>query len=425
MRILHIDKFLDAADPASGGLGAYMPVVTRLLRAAGHTVLHFGCVAAERAQARHDPAPPAWAEHLAEMPPFIDYAALTGRWRRIRGGFRIIHDHVAASRLDAFLSRHPADVAHVHRIYHHLTPSVLPVLRRRGIPVVMSVRDYRLLCPAKLFLRDGRTCRRCQPHRYWNCLLGNCGGDRPASAAVALETFLQRFFRRYVQNVDFFLCPSQFMADAMREDAVPANKIRWIPHPVAAPASPAEAAQRDDVILYVGRLSAEKGLDLMLDVAEALPDARVNIVGDGPMRQWLADQAGSRGLKNVTMTGHVPNEQLGRHYCQAAVVVVPSRCFENSPYAMLEAMLAGRCVVAPAHGPIGEWIRDGQTGRLFRPGDREDLVRVVGEALSDRAGRDRIARAGRQLVRDRHDPDRAVGRLIDVYEEALGRCESP
>jgi len=415
LRILQIDKFLDATAPASGGLGTYMPVVTAWLRRAGHSVLHFGCV-----------PPGAAGGPAAGMPPYVDYRRLHGPAAKLRGALRILHDFSAAAKLEAFLARNRVDVAHVHRLYHHLTPSILPSLTRRGIPVVMSVRDYRLLCPVKAFLRRGRVCMRCMPHRYHHCVLGRCAGDLPRSAVAAFETAFQRFFRRYVQAVEAFLCPSRFMADCLAADGVPAHKIELMPNPIQPLAAPADTVAGDGAtILYVGRLSEEKGPDLMLDLAEALPAETVTIVGEGPMRPWLQSRIEQRGLRNIRLTGHVPHDRLGRHYAAAAVVVVPSRCLENSPHTLLEGMLAGRCVVAPDHGPIREWVRDGRTGRTFRPGDAADLVGVVGEVLADPRARQRMGRAGRELVRRRHDPDEAVGRLLAVYERVVRRCESP
>jgi glycosyltransferase involved in cell wall biosynthesis len=401
---------MDAALPQAGGPGTFIALFTRRARQAGHSVLHFGCVGQ---------AGP------AEMPRFIDYTRLDGLAANTLGALRILHDPVAAGRLDAFLARRRVDVAHVHNIYHHLTPSIFPVLRRRGIPVVMSVRDYRLFCGVKAFLRRNEVCTRCLPHRYWNCVLHRCAGGRAASAAVALETFVQRFLRRYIQNVEMFLCPSRFMAKVLLADDVPANKVAVLPNPIEPPARPATTGRQKRRILYVGRLSEEKGPDLMLDVAEALPRVEVSIVGDGPEKESLEQDSRRRGLRNVVFYGHVPHAELGVHYGRASVVVLPSRCMENSPHAMLEGMVWGRCVVAPAHGPIEEWVRDGRTGRLFRPGDGADLARVVAEAMGDAAGRRRMGRAAADMVRTRHDPADIVARLLEIYGEAICRCESP
>ena len=410
MRILQIDKFLDSGLPAAGGVGRQAFLLTDYLQRAGHEVLHFGCVTEAAAGA---------------MPRFIDYTRLDGAGEKLRGAVRILHDLAAARKLDAFLKTHHADVAHAHNLYHHLTPSVLGVLRRRRVPVVLTVHDYRLMCPVKHFWRRGEACMKCLPHRWWNCVTDNCAAGRLASAAVAFETFFQRFFRRYIQNVQRVVCPSRFLRRALETDGWPRNKLTVVANPIEPFELAACQVGREDRVLFLGRLSEEKGPELMLDLAAAMPEVTVTLLGDGAMLGWLRSEAERRGLGNVSLPGHVPAEQLKPYFAEAGVVVVPSRCFEVSPQAALEGMLARRCVVAPAHGPATELISDGRTGRLFAPGDSNDLARVVGEVLADPAARAAMGEAASHAVRDRHDPSRVVDRLVEIYKEAMRQCELP
>ena len=410
MRILQIDKFLDTTLPQAGGVGRQIELISAGLRRAGHTVMHFGCVVGDQ------PGP---------MPAFIDYTQLAGPWQKLRGAFRILHDFTAARKLEAFLAGRRIDVAHVHNLYHHLTPSVLGVLRRRGIPVVQTVHDYRLLCPTKHFYHRGNVCTKCAGHRYWHCVLEDCGEGRLPSAAAAAETLYQRFFRRYIRGVRRVICPTRFVYRALRSNGYPSNKLTVAPNAVVAPDGPAGSPGRDDRVLYVGRLSEEKGPDLMLALASALPRVQVTLLGAGEMMDRLSESVERTGLSNVSLAGHVPPDRLGCYFAEAGAVVVPSRCFEVSPLAILEGMAFGRCVVAPAHGPALEQIDDGRTGRLFRPGDPNDLARVVGEVLADPDGRAAMGRAAAEAVRQRHDPDRAVARLVEIYREAMRSCESP
>ena len=410
MRILQIDKFLDSDLPEAGGVGRQVAVLTDGLQRAGHQVLRFGCVVGK---------PP------GEMPEFVDYTALPDLAARIRGAVRIVHNSSAARKLERFLSANPADVAHVHNLYHHLTPSVLGVLRRRGVPAVMTVHDYRLMCPVKHFFRMGEVCTRCLPHRYWHCVLDNCAGSPWAGAAVAAETFIQRFFRRYLQNVQRVLCPSRFVYRALRRDGFPAGKLAVLANPVVFSGPPAEGPGADGRVLYLGRISPEKGPEMMLHLAGLMREVQVTILGDGPMMDDLRAEARRRRLDNVSLPGHVAHEQVGRYLAEAGAVVVPSRCFEVSPLAVLEGMLAGRVVVAPAHGPAGEWIQDGKNGRLFRPGDAGDMARVVAEVLANAPARAEMGRAAASRVRQRHECEAIVARLVEHYREAIRQCESP
>lgn len=396
MRILHIEKFYEGV----GGTGTYLELVTGLQRARGHEVFRFGCVGPG--------GPP-------EMPRFRDFAAR----RNPLDLARMIHNVEAADKLDALLRRRPADVAHLHNIYHHLTPSILPVLARRGVGIVMRAADYRLACPTKHFLRPDGPCTRCLGNRFFHAASPRCAGL--AGAALAVESYVQRFFRRYFRLVSFFLCPTRFMAGILRRAGAPAGKIVVLPNlvrPFRLP--PADPNGRD--LLFAGRLSAEKAPGLMLDLAEQVGDARVTLAGDGPLREALQADIARRGLRNVTLAGPLAPKQLEGYYAQAAAVVLTSACYENSPMSMLEAMAAGRCVIVPDHPPLREWVRDGRTGRLFSPGDARSLERVAREVLADPAGRARMADAAGKLVRRRHDAGAILDELDRLYEDAIRRC---
>jgi len=396
MRILHVEKFL----PPTGGVGSYIRRLAELQRSDGHEVLHFGCAGGEG----------------GEMPSFFDFTAARGP---LALG-RMIHNNRAAANLEAFLRRNNIDVAHLHNIYHHLTPSILPVLARRRIGIVMTVHDYRLACPTKHFLRADGLCTRCLANKFYHAASRRCAGL--GGAALAVESFFQRFFRRYFRWVDLFLCPSRYLRGVLLRTGLPASKAvvsRYVVDTVRLGRGRSRAGGE---LLYAGRLSDEKAPQMMLGLAEALPQVSIVIAGSGPLADSLQEQVRRRELSNVTLTGHLDRDRLGSHLARATAVVITSRCLENSPLSMLEAMSAGRCVIAPAHPPLMEWIIDGQTGRLFVPGDTGSLVKVAAEVLGDAAGRREMARRARELIARRHDADMIIVRLHGLYEEAIRRC---
>jgi len=397
VRILHIEKFF----PPTGGVGSYLRRLSELQRRGGHEVFQFGCVGPQ--------GPP-------EMPRFCDYTAERGP-----GAFlRMIHNSQAAARLEAFLRRRSVDVAHLHNIYHHLSPSILPVLARRRIGIVMTVHDYRLACPTKYFLRPDGVCTRCVPNKFYHAASPRCAGL--GGAALAVESLIQRLGRRYYRWVDLFLCPTRFMRDVLRRTGVPAGKAVIVPNVIEPIGLPADQAQQAGEVLFTGRLSEEKGPGLLVDAAGRLADVRFVIVGDGVVLGELRREVHRRALSNVLLEGHVDHEQLGRYLARATAVVITSRWPENSPQSMLEAMAAGRCVIVPDHKPLREWVRDGRTGRLFVPEDAASLERVVREVLGDKPGREKMARAAAALVARRHDDEATVARLEAIYKEANRRC---
>lgn len=398
MRILQIDKFLACAGGLAGGTSRYIEQLTARLTARGHTVDAWGC------------AGPAATE---ERPAFVDFTT-TGP----RSLPRMIHSRQAATTLERFLASRSFDIAHLHSIYHHLTPSILPVLRRAGLAVVMTVHDYRLLCPTRHLVRPDGPCRRCVPNRFYHAVSPRCAGLR--GLALAAESYVQHISRRYSRGVDALLCPSRTLAALLQEAGYPPETVRTLPNLVAEIDLPAATPPGQNMVLYAGRLSEEKAPELCLEIARQRPDAEVVLAGAGPMEDSLRATVLAEGLSNVSLPGMVGDEALAELLARAAVVVIPSRAMENAPASMLEAMWAGRCVVAVDQPSLREWIDDGVTGRVFGWGDAAGLARVVGQVLDDEPTRTAMARAGRELVRTRHAPAALMEQLEATYRQCAG-----
>jgi len=367
-------------------------------------VLHFGC---------------AGETGPAGRPEFVDF---TGE-RNLRSAVRMLYHPPAGAMLERFLRSRPVDVAHLHNVYHHLTASILPVLARHGVGVVMTVHDYRQIGREKLFWRWGlgdpaggeddgftREARR------------RCTGA--SGATLRLRWEIERACRWYSRWVDVFCCPTRFLCGLLRDAGTPRGKIEYVPVPVDEIFSIPSAAMPHDapVVLFVGRLQPEKSPGLMLDLAGRLPNVNVELAGDGPLRETLESRIGCERLVNVRLLGHVPAERMPKLYAAVDAIVVSSRCMENSPVAMLEAMSAGLCPVVPDQPPLREWIADGRTGRRYATGDAEALARVVGETLADAGLRRHMGESARRLVRERHDPARCAEKIETLYETARRRC---
>jgi len=402
VRILHVEKQLSLR----AGIGSYVRCLSRIQAAGGHEVGFFTC---------------ANGDGEAGAPRFFDFTAT----RSPRAMLRMIHNEEAAETLADVLRARRYDVAHLHNVYHHLTPSILPVLSNRRIGIVMSVHDYRLACPTKHFLRADGLCTRCLPNRFYHAASPRCAGM--GGAALAVESLFQRLFRRYFRWVDLFVCPTRFMREVLLRTGLPASKAVVVPNVIgdcglAGTAGDEKAPPGGRELLFAGRLSEEKSPQLMLELARRIRSVRVVIAGDGPLRDALHARAADETLDNVTFTAQVDRRALMRLLARATAVVLPSRCMENSPQTMLEAMAAGRCVIVSDHPPLMEWVQDKVTGRVFRSGEAHSLCRVAQEVLGDEAARSRMALAGQRLVTLRHD-GQAIARQIDeLYEEAIRRC---
>ncbi|MDP2314418.1 MAG: glycosyltransferase family 4 protein [Pseudomonadota bacterium] len=367
------------------------------LEARGHTVAPFAM--------RH-PAnlPSPWE---VRFPPQLDVWSVRGV-ARLAAVAASIHSFAAARAMTALLADHRPDVAHLHHVHRHLTPSILEPLRKAGVPVVWTVHDYELICANGQLYTQGAPCTRCKGHAYDNAVRYRCKRDDLAqSAAVALEKWVHARMGLWTR-VDRFLCPSRFLAEQLVAFGVPADRVTHLPNPVLpAPAG----GPIGDHWLYAGRLSPEKGVDDLLDAARRLPARLLHVYGDGPERARLERTA----PPNVRFFGNVPPLRLAAALREAGVVAVPSRWPENFPYAVLEGQLAGRAVVASAVGGIPEQIDDGVDGVLVPPSTPARLADAVEALLSDRAHAARLGARGRERVLRDRAVDPFITRLEAIY----------
>ncbi len=396
--LLLVNKFWHDAGP-SGGVGRYVLQEAEDLAGLGWRVVPF---AIDDGDARPSP----WGAHFA---PARDYRSPRWSRRAPSDALALIWNVEAARRLDALLRETRPDVAHLHNIYHHLSPSILPVLSRHGVPIVMTLHDLRLLCPAIHMLRRGRVCERCRGGRFYEAVLGACVKEsRAASLLAAVETAhhaLRRLYRRHVWR---FFCPSRFYCDKFAAWGWPPDKIEHLPNFVDLDAWRFRPPADSGSYLYFGRVSAEKGLADLLD-AQALWERSgdalmLRIAGTGPWEDHLRRRLAATGPCRVEFMGPLAGEALHAAVAQARFTVLPSAWYENAPLSVLESMAAGRPVAGSDIGGIPELITDGRDGVLFRPGDAASILTGLkrAAALGPEAGAAARAKAERLWSRSAH-----------------------
>ncbi len=327
------------------------------------------------------------------------------------------------------LARQPVDIVHAHSVSMRLSPLPLRAAAERGTPVVMTVHDFNYICPRKWMIDPaGRPCARGLGAA---CLVLDChSGKRgrrhlPYHGLRWLKILLHRALLRRL--VDVFVAPSEALAAWLRRElAVAPERIVHIPNFVYAPPGPPPrpgATRRD--VLFVGRLSPEKGVDCLLRAFPAVrsrfPEVRLTIAGDGPARGSLERLALRLGLVDATVfTGMLSHELLHDRHATARCTVFPSLWLENCPMGVLEAMAAGAAIVASRVGGIPEIIRDGETGLLFERGESGQLAAQVTRILGDSALEARLGSAARVESDRRFSPQAHRSQLLGLYERCLG-----
>ncbi len=348
---------------------------------------------------------------------FVENAPLLrSRTARLHAAARARWNPEMVERIARFLSEHPADVAHVHNFFPLLSPAAHVTLKALGIPVVQTLHNYRLACANGAFLRDGRPCEECVVRGPWRAVRWGClRGSRLASAVWAEATATHRRRGTWHECVDRFVAPSEFTRRKLVAAGLPAERIVVKPNPVADPGPPAPPGRG---AVYVGRLSPEKGVALLLDAWRTLPGAPpLAIAGGGPEAASLRERA--RGIPGVRFLGEVSRERVQDLLAAAAFAVAPSLWYEVFPVAVAEAMAAGRAVVASDAGALSELVEHGATGLLFRSGDAASLAAACQSLLDDAQQSAALGREARARYEDELTPERGTQRLLAVYAEVV------
>ena len=284
------------------------------------------------------------------------------------------------------LRRERPDVVNVHNLYPFISPAALFECKKSGVPVVMTIHNFRLICPTGLFMRDGLPCEVClERGNEWSCVRYNCEYSRLKSIGYTLRNVYARWTGAYRKNVAAFACITDFQRQKLIAAGYEAERVTVIPNGIDAPAS--YDLTGGNYVAYIGRLSYEKGYDLLIEVARRNPSIPFRFAGA------KREQSDMEIPGNVEFMGYLQKEELSDFICHSRFVVMPSRCYEGFPMAILEAACYGKPTIGPAHGGFTEIIGRGEQaiGDLFEPNNLDDLERKV-VSLWNRP--DEIARLG-------------------------------
>ena len=355
-----------------------------------------------------------WAQY---WPKYVEYGGSLAIAEQVRAAWRGIYSREVRRKAQHLFREFRPDVVHLHSVHFHLTLAVVAAAKSLGLPVVWTLHDYRTVCPATHLLRHGELCEACAGGHYWHCLTGRCKAD---SAAKSLITTVESYVsaaRGYLRRVDTYVAPSAFLEETVKRMGLPAREIVVVPNPVSKPLG-ISAAERSGV-LCVGRLTHEKGVDVLLRALQGLSGVEVHVAGEGPLREQLEALATSLGVA-ATFLGRVAPERVGSLMASAAILCVPSTCYENCPTAVLEAMSAGLPVVASDLGGLTELLEGGRCGTLFPAGDVAALQAGIQQALASPEELNAMAERAQARVATTHDPELFLDRIEGIYSPLTG-----
>jgi glycosyltransferase involved in cell wall biosynthesis len=409
MKILMCHKF----HFLSGGAERYLFDLRRGLSGLGHTVIDFST---QNAKNEH-------SDYSGYFVKGLNFSQISARrpLYNIKAAMNFIYSSEARKNIERLIDEFKPDIAHIHNIYHHLSVSILNIFRKRRIPVIMTLHDYKLICPNYSLFIEGMPCERCKHKNYFNAFIHKClKSSYMASALACLEMHLYDIFKIYENNVDLFIAPSIFIKNKMVDFGIDSKKIYHLPYAIDLDCFSPDF-EKGKYILYFGSLSYKKGIQTLLKSAVYLKNFPIKIIGDGPQKKEFEQAAYKERLMNVEFLGHKERDELAHFIRDALFVVVPSAWYEVSGLTIYESFASGKCVVGADTGGIPELVEDKHTGLLFRPGDPDDLAKKI-LYLSDNPRY--IKEWGMNAYHKIHNlnnPRSHYQELLDIYDNRINK----
>ena len=315
------------------------------------------------------------------------------------------------------------DLVHAHNTFPLISPAVYYAANAAGVPVVQTLHNYRLLCPAATFFRAGKLCEDCLGKPFpWPALVHRCYRDSlAASGMTAVMQATHRLARTYVSKVSAYIALSKFSMEKFIEGGLPLQHMTVKPNfvlddPGIGSGNGAGDGRR--YVLFAGRLAREKGLHTLLRAwARLSHPITLKIAGDGPLRADVESLA--QTTPNVEYLGYCSRPRVYELMRNAALLVFPSEWYEASPLSVMEAMACGTPVLAADHGSLTEMIVPDKSGWLFPAGDVDSLVRSL-ECLFAHADRLCDTRYSTRKYYETHfAPGPNYDALMAIYKSVL------
>ena len=367
MKILFVNKFLYPR----GGAESYMLGLGEYLSKIGHEVQYFGMSDEKNTV----------GNKAGAYTPNMDFHKKSSE--RFLYPFRIIYSFEARRKIGKALDDMKPDVVHLNNINFQLTPSIIDEIKKRNIPLVWTLHDYQLICPAHLLYNSDKNCvcEKCVGKSKISCIKNKCiHSSRIKSILGAAESFFYKIKGTY-KKVDLFIAPSKFLYSKLVADNRKMFENRTVVlHNYVAKHTASENIKSKFPFPYVafaGRLSQEKGTRILKETARLLPNVQFVVMGGGEEENMLKEE------KNIHLTGFVTGQMLVDNVAGARAVAVPSVCFENCPMTILEAQMLSVPAVTMNMGGMAELVEDGKTGVLAESVNSRAFAAAVENILSD------------------------------------------
>jgi glycosyltransferase involved in cell wall biosynthesis len=327
-----------------------------------------------------------------------------------------IWNFAAAREIEHRVRAHRAQVVHFHNTFPLLSPAVYSAARRAGAAVVQTLHNFRLICPAATLLRDGKPCEDCLGRLPLPAIAHGCyRGSRAASAVTTAMLGLHRAIGTFEHEVDAYTAATDFARDKFISAGLDGEKIRVKPNFVDP--DPGAGSGDGGFALFAGRLSEEKGINVLLSAwergAKAIP---LKICGDGPLAGLV--QTAAQRNPSIEWLGQRKLDEVLDLMGRARMLVFPSIWYEGFPRVIVESLARGTPVAASDLGSMREMIEPGHTGARFKVGDADELARTILELWNTAPG---MRQSTREEFLAKYDAERNYRLIMEIYQQAIAR----
>lgn len=313
--------------------------------------------------------------------------------------------------MSALLQAQKPDVVHVHNTFPLISPSLYWAAAEAKIPIVQTLHNFRLMCPQAMFLRNGKVCEDCIGRFPWPGVAHGCyRSSRSQTLGVAVSVGLHRYLGTWHQKVGRYIALNEFCRRKFIEGGLPQEKIVVKPNFIEDVAIKSNARAG---LLFVGRLSREKGIALLAEAMRQTTGIKLTVAGSGPEEHLLDD------LKGLMRVGNLSSQQVLGHMSHAVALVLPSIWYENLPRTLVEAYASGLPVIASRLGALAELVEDGVTGLLFDPSDSKDLAEKMEWATSNPDAMSSMGKNARLQYLEKYSTSRNYRILLSIYESVV------
>jgi glycosyltransferase involved in cell wall biosynthesis len=396
----------------SGGDWTYVDSICNIYRTKGHSIIPFSMK-----DERNYPHP--YSKFFIDH---IDYKAENEK-KSLKAGLRVlgksIYSAEAKKNLNQLLDTVDVDIAQLNGgINNYLTPAIIPVLKKRKIPVVWRILDYKLICPNTTFVSNSKVCEACFKHKYYHCALKRCKKNSfLASAVAAVESYAYHILPHYKQ-VDKYLFQSEFTRDMFVKFGYDINRTHIIENPYSNEGIIPQFSGKN-YILYFGRIETLKGIYTLLNAMEMVPEVLLKIVGSGSEYQNSIKYAAQNKISNVQFLGPKWGDDLVPFLRDAEFVVVPSEWYEPSPYVALQSFAFGKSIIASNMGGLKDIVRHKENGLLFEAGDEKGLSQAISELFSNKDRSREMGMAALRTIENKYNPLRYYENTMRLFQELI------